>query len=305
MARKTSQPAVGRVLSSLAYRQHGHVTRLQLLAAGLSRDQIATRRANGTLITVHRGVYAVGHLPRNPIARAAAAVLAGGPNACLSHSSAAVLWEMLHHWSTPLEITVPTDRRPKGIRAHRSELTRQDITTQFGIKTTTPARTLLAMAPRLTGARLARGYNEMRLRQFIRPSDLEAVLDRSPHAPAARRAAALLHARGGPTRSELEDAFLAFVREHGLPEPELNVVVAGQEVDAFFADAGLIVELDSVEYHLSPQAFEADRERDANALLAGHPTVRVTHERIHDRAEAEAERLHRTLTRLSNACTII
>jgi hypothetical protein len=289
-------------VASLARRQHGHVTRAQLLEIGLSSSQITRRLGAGSLIRRHSGVYAVGHVPHSPIARAAAAVLAGGAGASLSHGSAAVPWEMLRHWSFPLEITVPGDRRPRGIRVHRTRLAPRDITTHFGLRMTTPARTLLDLAPRLSDARLARGYNEMRLRHFIRPRDLIELLDRCPHAPAARRAGALLNARGGPTRSELEDAFLAFVREHGLPEPELNVVVAGQEVDAFFPGPGLIVELDSIEFHLTPEAFEADRDRDANALVAGHPTVRLTHERLRDRGPAEAERLHALIESASRGC---
>lgn len=78
----------------LAVRQHGHVTRAQLLALGLSSRAISRRIESGELVVVHAGVYAVGYVRTDPLARAAAAVLACGEDALLSHASAAALWDM-------------------------------------------------------------------------------------------------------------------------------------------------------------------------------------------------------------------
>jgi predicted transcriptional regulator of viral defense system len=76
----------------IAGEQHGIVTHPQLLRAGATAKQIAGWVRRGRLIRVHRGVYAVGHLPPSPHARTMAAVLACGPTAVLSHRSAANLW---------------------------------------------------------------------------------------------------------------------------------------------------------------------------------------------------------------------
>ena len=46
-----------------------------------------------------------------------------------------------------------------------------------------------------------------------------------------------------------------------------------------------------------PIAFETDRERDADTLASGFVTVRVTEERLDERPEREAERLHAILKR--------
>ena len=55
----------------------------------------------------------------------------------------------------PIELTVKGDRRIDSLRIHRSTtLTNEDITTQRGIRTTTPARTLLDVAPRHDGDQL-------------------------------------------------------------------------------------------------------------------------------------------------------
>ena len=75
-----------------AGRQWGHVTRPQLLGLGLGTGGIDWRLKNGALVARYPGVYALAPARVDPPALAAAAVLAGGPNAVASHASAAFLW---------------------------------------------------------------------------------------------------------------------------------------------------------------------------------------------------------------------
>ena len=99
----------------------------------------------------------------------------------------------------------------------------------------------------------------------------------------------------GPTRSEFEDAFAAFIEAHGLPRAEFNARVAGYEVDVLFPVQKVIVELDGWAFHQTKQAFERDRERDATTLAAGCRTVRITWERLQNQSSREAERIRRIL----------
>src|SRR3954470_7883555 len=96
------------------------VTRDQLLNAGLNADAIAYRLKVGRLHRVHRGVYAVGHLPPSPHARAMAAVLACGLGAVLSHRSAAALWRITPPWQGAVDVTARGKHAHAGIKAHRS-----------------------------------------------------------------------------------------------------------------------------------------------------------------------------------------
>jgi predicted transcriptional regulator of viral defense system len=82
-------------LAALARRQHGVVSRPQMLALGLGGSAIAEWVGRGRLHRLHRGVYAVGHLNLTRNSHFMAAVLACGDKAALSHFSAAVLWGML------------------------------------------------------------------------------------------------------------------------------------------------------------------------------------------------------------------
>jgi hypothetical protein len=129
-------------IAVLVGRQHGNVTRRQLLAVGLDSNAIAYRLKTGRLFRVHAGVYSVGHRPVTPLEHATAAVLACGPEAALSHRSAAILWGFLKgRLTAPFDVTVPGDRRPQGIRVHRSiVLTWRDLGRHFGIRVTSPAR---------------------------------------------------------------------------------------------------------------------------------------------------------------------
>jgi hypothetical protein len=283
-------------IAVLATRQHGHVTRAQLLELGLSVHGIGYRVEISRLIPVYAGVYAVGHLPTAPVARAGGAVLACGPGAALSHGSAATLWGFRKRWQSPFEVTVRSDRRRRGIRIHRSRvLARSDVRLHLGVRVTSPARTALDIAPSLGDRALARVVNEARLAGYLRPDDLGELLGRCPTHRGAKRLRPFVESPGGPTRSEFEDAFVIFAQCFGFPRPEINVRVAGYEVDALFRSERLIVELDGFEYHRDRRSFERDRDRDVATLVAGFETVRVTWERLTLKADREATRLHAIL----------
>jgi hypothetical protein len=72
---------VDRVIGALAGRQHGIVTRAQLVRAGVTVGAIEHRVRAGRLIVVHRGVYAPGHDALSDLARVQAALLIGGGGA--------------------------------------------------------------------------------------------------------------------------------------------------------------------------------------------------------------------------------
>ncbi len=294
MRRKDPQSPDERI-ARLAARQHGHATYSQLLAAGLSRTQIDRRVQDGRLIRMYAKVYAVGYVPITPIARAHAAVLACGPGAVLSHVSAAALWGWHDTWPRVPEVSTTKDRRLKGIRVHHvTRLDRPDRTRQLGVPVTSPARTHLDLAPRLPEDRLTRMFNDARLEHHLRPDALVDVVYRLPSASGASRIIRLLArmAEGGPTKSQLEDAFRAFVRRFGLPEPQVNVKVAGLEVDICYPEQRVIIEVDSWLHHGDRAAFEEDRLRDSITTAAGFRTVRVTAERLN---QAEADRIRAIL----------
>ena len=270
------------------------------MGVGLSEGAIDARLRSGALARRYPGVYALAPARQDPQALIAAAVLAGGPHAVASHASAGWLWGFLPHYEPPPEISLPTgDRRPRHILAHRCpSLQPRDVTHQHGVPTTTRARTLLDIAPRLTGKQLTRLVNDQRRDGRVRLAALDDVITRNPYHPGTKLLTPFATSNpGNPTRSPFEDDFLAFVAKYGLPTPQINVHVNGREVDAFFPEANLIVECDGWEFHRDHDAFRDDRERDTENLKHGLTTMRLTKDRLELTPGYEAERLMEIFSR--------
>jgi hypothetical protein len=284
------------LIAGLAREQHGVVSRGQLVAAGLSPDAVDRRLVTGRLHSIHRAVYAVGHELVSQRGRWLAAVLACGEGAALSHHAAAALWGI--RASTPrIDVTVVRRCRSKrGVRIRESALQGDEVTLLDAIPVTTPSRTLLDLAAVVNGGQLRKAVNEaevLRLDVALTP-----LLSRYPHAPGAKAIRAIVEdVTGGEalTRSELEDRFVAFVAEYGLPKPRLNVRVEGFEVDCSWPAQRLIVELDGHAFHRTSAAFETDRARDRVLQLAGWRVIRVTWRQLHATAAVLARDLRKLL----------
>jgi very-short-patch-repair endonuclease len=290
----------GRIPSDLTVNVHriasvqgGHVTRQQLLEV-LDRRTIDRWVARGRLIAVYRGVYAVGHLPTNPIDRAHGALLAAGKRSALSHGCALVLWGVWKRWPQRLEVTIAEDRRPRGLTVHRSAtLTRRDVVTLQGVRVTSAARTALDHAATATPKRLKATVDHLRLRHGLRLEHLSELAARNPRHPGTTKLRRLIgEAEPRPSRSGFERQWPRFAERFALPRYETNAIVAGFEVDVL-VDGKVVVELDTFQTHLLN--FESDRDRDAAILAAtGIPTIRVTREQFRNRPELLAERIKTT-----------
>lgn len=94
--------------------------------------------------------------------------------------------------------------------------------------------------------------------------------------------AAVAYLRGPApwTQSELERQFLALISEAGIPEPQVNVMVAGELVDFFWPLERLVVEVDGYEWHKGRTQFERDRAKDTKLQLTGCVVLRPTQRRI-------------------------
>jgi very-short-patch-repair endonuclease len=67
---------------------------------------------------------------------------------------------------------------------------------------------------------------------------------------------------------------------HAIRRPEVNMRVAGYEVDLLWRAERLVVELDGRAFHASPAAFRDDRRRDADLQAAGYRVLRFTWHQI-------------------------
>jgi very-short-patch-repair endonuclease len=300
MARKKLQSNVWR----LVRRQHGVVTRRQLLDLGLTREAVDHRIRCGRLYRLHAGVYAVGRPEVTRHGRWMAAVLACGEGAALSHASAAALWG-IRSKEARIEVSVPAHRapQPRGIRVHRrASLTADDVTKRHGIPVTTPAATIIDLTPRLTDAQTEAAVNAADNLDLIDPERLRTEIDKRPGRPGTKPLRVLLdRATFVLTTSELERLFVPIARRAGLPKPDTQVMLNGARVDFFFAELGLVVEADSLRYHRTAHQQAKDIRRDQAHTVARLVPLRFTHFQVaHEPAYVEAT-LSAVATRLRAA----
>jgi very-short-patch-repair endonuclease len=271
------QKTAERKLSGIANRQHGLVTRVQALRAGVSRHEIDRRLENGALIIEYRGVYRVGHRAPSLEARYLAAVLACGENALLCGLAAGHLLGLVKGRPPPPEVVAPTQRHVPGLKTrHSRSLGQADGTTWRGIPVTTVPRTLVDLAGELGTDALARACHEAGVRHGTTPAQVDAVLARRPNAPGATKLRRILRGEIRVTLSTLERRFLARLRQAGLPLPQTNRPAGGRRVDCRWPAQRLTVELDGYRYHASRHAWELDRRREREARSRGDEFRRYT-----------------------------
>jgi hypothetical protein len=285
-------------IARLALRQNGNVTREQLRDLGLASRTISRRAANKRLFRVHHGVFGVGRPPQTAVERYAAAVLACGPGAALSHQSALSLWGLSDKWPMPPHVTAPTRRTRPGIITHEAaNLARKDFRTRTAIRVTSPARTILDCARDLARQdRLGRILADARRATIVTEHALLDVTERFPNHPGTRPLKQAI-AVYTPTRSEFEARFLAFCAHYGFPTPVVNTHVEGFEADMWFPQYRVIVELDGWDFHRDHSVFNSDRDHDTDRLVADIETVRMTWDRLILTADREAARLEKIFHR--------
>jgi hypothetical protein len=140
----------------------------------------------GWLRRVHRGVYIVGVL-ETPLTRPAAALLATGPNAVLSHRTAATLWELLRRRpADPIDVTLlDANRRTRpGLRIRHAE--RLETRLRYGLRLTSPPQTLLDLAA-ASPAELEVALNEAHVRRLVTHQEVRRMVERCRPGVAALR----------------------------------------------------------------------------------------------------------------------
>jgi hypothetical protein len=183
-------------------------------------------------------------------------------------------------------VTVPTRGgrgRRRGITAHRCRLDPRDRTVRDGIPVTSIPRTLLDLAEILKPAQLQRSYERAERLRVLDVAAIHELLGRSN----GRRGVAALRdvlaydpSRAAEASSELELRFLDLLRAAGLPLPQVNVLVEGFLVDAYWSSARLVVELQGYAYHSDRTTFERDHTRIAQLRLAGFEVLALTHRQV-------------------------
>jgi very-short-patch-repair endonuclease len=292
-------------IARICHDQHGLITLEQLEAHGLTVQAVHERLMAGRLHRIHQRVYSLTPGVMTERGRFMAAVLACGPDAVLSHRSAAYLWGIVDDWKEPIDVTAPNrrGRSPAGVAAHRDgSLQPIDKVTVYGIPCTSLARTLLDYAGVVPDWELRKAVAQAEVLGVLDPKAMRSVLRRGRRRRGVARLRLILdalHPETRRTRSELERLFLAMCIRAGLAQPEVNIwldIPGGNPLQADFLwrDARLIIEADSREFHDTASAFEYDRKREQRFQSVGWRVSRCTWSQV----EHEPRRLATTIRAL-------
>ncbi|MCE7001368.1 hypothetical protein LWC34_00715 [Kibdelosporangium philippinense] len=261
--------------------QQGIVSHEQLRRYfGLSHAGIAANVAARRWQRILRGVYATftGELPR--AARLSAAILYGGPDATLSHYTAAEEWGMVPIRDGPVEITVPYGcsaiSQPDLVVVHRSRALRFTVRV-YDLPRTRRVDTIIDLAvAQPTSQEAVDTMIDLVGRSGVTATELSTVLELRRayrYRKALDRAVELI---AGGLMSVLEAEYLREVElAHGIPPADRQVPFSVDDrvlwEDATYDSLGvpLTVRLDGRAYHATPGVAFRDRRRDNAAELAG------------------------------------
>jgi very-short-patch-repair endonuclease len=196
-----------------------------------------------------------------------------------------------------IHLTVPggSARKHNAIIVHRtrSDPHRHDLRSDGPFRVTAVTRTLIDLASCESSAELERLVTLAVQKRLLRldAADgrlaLEEALGRHVRHPGMKKLAAVLAAyrRTEDHKSQLELAFDRFLAQHPeIPEPRRNIHIDVWEIDRFWPEHHLAVELDGRPYHIAVKDMERDRIKDAALQKLGVVPFRVTDFRFeHDR----------------------
>jgi len=297
------------MITKIAARQHGVVSRQQAIQAGLSRFAISRRLAAGQLKVVFPGVFAISGVPDSPLQRFMAACLWAGDGAVASHRAAASLWEIEGFASAPVEISIAGRRTqpPKGVTCHQvASLQPGDVTRRQGIPVTTPPRTLLDLGAVAGKRRVERAMHQLLRRGLASVEKLERTV--SEAGGKGHRGVGVLRGilKAGvppgaeikacgpsyvPPESELEAAVFNMFRGSGLPMPVPQYRIRDEDgnvilrADFAFVEDRLIMPVDGYSVHSDREAWYEDR-RKRNAVVAlGWGILSITYDDVCNRPQ--------------------
>jgi hypothetical protein len=240
----------------------------------------------GRLHRRHRGVYAVGHPRLSREGTWHAAVLAAGPDAALSHVSAAQHWKITRRATNQVHVSTPRHRRRQdGFTSHLLrdlQPLAAAVTTRDHLRVTTLERTIIDLAECMDAEELAFVMHEADLQYQLRLDVIDTVLRDHPRFRGRHVLidALTMHREGlTGSRSGYERRLTTYVVSHGFPRPRVGYVLHADdgryELDLAWPEYRICIEADGHAVHRRATTRRTDRERDRALDRAGWRHFRI------------------------------
>ena len=206
-----------------------------------------------------------------------------------SHRTATAVWGLREVSTRRIDVTTTQGRRrSRGSLTFHCSPGVADIKTRNGLRVSSFPQMVIEVALLETRRELDRLVTWGVRKGFLNFDEMRSALASNRRRPGLRELRAALGAYL-PTqdrKSDLERDFDALLAEHPeIPEPQRNIYIDGWEIDCYWPEQKLAVELDGRPYHIAVQDIEKDKYKDAKLLIIGIRTMRITDARFNcDRA---------------------
>ncbi len=271
----------------------------ELLQAGFGDQEIRAALTDGSLLRLHRGVYAPGLRDRwsrrTPIeVLRILGVARRSPSMVVSHAAAAVLYR-IPLWRIDPNV-VHLTRRPGGgaVRrpgriVHSAAFADDEVVQRHGVNVTSVARTVVDLARTYGFESSVIACDYALHERLVTPADLVLALDRARQRPGRRAASRALAFADGRAESPGESRTRVLMSRAGLDAPDLQVevrdrsgAVLGRTDLGYQRDATLIEFDGKVKYQklLRPgqtpsDAVIAEKRREDEIRSAGFAVLRI------------------------------
>ena len=250
------------------------------------------------------GVYVMAGTPGTFEQRLWIGWLATGPQAIVSHESAAQLRAIPNVVRERIALTVPHSgyHRIKDVTVHQiSDLLPEHVSLVDGLPVTTVPRTIVDLAAIVSPMRLRSIIEDSKFAGLTTPvavgECLKSVARRGK--PGVRKLTRVLDLFDGgkaTSNSKLEDGLHEVIRLARLDMPAAQYPFPGRQfvkgsVDFAYIEVKLVIEADGRKWHTRIQDIARDHERDGDAAEAGWLTLRLLYEHILGDPEGTARRV--------------
>ena len=279
-------------LTSIAARQYQVITRSQALASGMTENALDYRlRTGGPWQRLLPGVFLTVTGAPTDDQRETAALLYAGPQSLLTGAAALRLWGVRPPDNGFIDVLISDSKQRKSagfVRIRPTARMPEAVLTTGSRRLAPLARAVGDTARSMSRLAEVRALIATVVQQGkCTPAMLAAELQDGPVQGSALLRIAVRDVYAG-TRSNPEADLHDLIRRAKLPEPEFNPeLYAGEEFigspDAWWKDAGLAGEVDSAEYHLSPEDHERTLARDVRMRKFGINVLHFTPRQIRTR----------------------
>ncbi|MGO8956104.1 MAG: hypothetical protein ACLQFR_01820 [Streptosporangiaceae bacterium] len=265
--------------------QRGVLSRAQTLACGITANGVQYRiRPGGPWQRLLPGIYVTttGEPSRDQLLMAA--LVYAGPASMITGPAALPIYSIRPPKARIVDVLVPASRQRASrgfVAIHRTHRMPRGFTVDGGLRFAPAGRAVADAARGLAVLSEARAVVASAVQQHrCTIHDLCVELTNGPIRDSARLRAVLAEVIDG-IRSVPEGDFRVLIQKSGLPLPIFNpqLFLNGEFLatpDAWWPDAGVIVEIDSREWHFSAEDWEKTLRRHARVSATGIIVLHIT-----------------------------